>query len=501
MRPLLSALLILPFVLLCGPAAAFDVPARATPPVIDGALNEWGPAVWISIDPAAPGVGQRGDYQGPPGHAADAYMMWDADHLYVAVVIEDDVLDGQVVPPDEQVWERGGQRKDKMFYYDHVKVFVRGPGQMVGYNLWMGPKPYAWGGRQRRPPEAEPPVQLAVGRQQGGYAYEAAIPWSWLEFYPASDIELKALVLVTDADLPEAKLATKIRDDASAWIWWEGGVTLRGKPPGLKAPVVVAVEAATEEVAAPVVEAKVDSAIIRLRERQQALAVAAAESARIAAAAAESARVAAESARVAAAAAAAPATAQTPSTVAAAPAEPSSVIARLNRRRLARAQPRQWPEWVRQANPDPSLSTAQVDSFAAQLTYQLRRIFEDGINSRTDGIIIDMAQSAGTRRDQARGFVRQLAADIGAQVVADSSPVRSQVAAVADQQGIDEGKALRLVGEICRQIDKVFAEGKPTTTRQLLNKSRRGAKLSASEAQALAMALVEAMGKESTTQP
>ena len=68
------------------------------------------------------------------------HLSWDADSLYLAVSVLDDVLDRQPIGPGENVWEGpGGQRKDKMFYYDHLKVFLRGPEQPLGFNLWVAP--------------------------------------------------------------------------------------------------------------------------------------------------------------------------------------------------------------------------------------------------------------------------------------------------------------------------------------------------------------------------
>ena len=459
-----------------GTAAALDVPARSVPPEIDGALNEWGAAAWVPLDPAGAGVGLRGAYEEYPDHEADVVFYWDADFLYIGLGVVDDVVDGAQILPAEQVWERGGQRKDKMFYYDHLKVFVRGPEQPVGYNIWAGPEPYLWGGRQLDDPELQPPLRLASRREEGGFTYELAIPWNWLKIHPQSDMRLTALVLVSDADAPDVELAAKIARDESAWIWWKGNLDLRGAPPGLKPPPEpVEAEAVDPQADAPQVDTQLDDAIERLKERQRA-AVARAEAERKAAAkTGDTAK--AEGGDNAGAPSAVDA--QVPAdTVEAAPST-ASVVAGLNRKLLARRTPKQWPAWAKEVNDDKSVSEAQVDSLLGQLTGQLYRLVDDGINSRTDGLIIDMAEKAGVRRGQARAFLQGLV------VAADARAKRPEAVVYLDsisaQAEVDPKKASALLGGIFAEAQKNFERNRPTTTKALIDKGRRAAKLSDAE--------------------
>ena len=123
------------------PAAAGDA-ARTVAAVdwsvaVDGDLNEWGPAGCIALDPAADRVGHRGVFSGWPEQEADVCTSWDAANLYVAVAVTDDHLDAAQVPPARRKVRASGSEKNAMFFYDHLKVFLRGPGEDTGLNIWV----------------------------------------------------------------------------------------------------------------------------------------------------------------------------------------------------------------------------------------------------------------------------------------------------------------------------------------------------------------------------
>ena len=109
----------------------------------------------------------RGAFSGSEDHEADLYLMWDADYVYVAAAVVDDTVDAQQIPPDKSEW-RGpsGERKDAMFYYDHLKIFLRGPEQPLGHTIWLSPAngtPYLWGGTQRSKPTELVPYKSRRG--------------------------------------------------------------------------------------------------------------------------------------------------------------------------------------------------------------------------------------------------------------------------------------------------------------------------------------------------
>ena len=231
----------------------------ASKPTLDGILVEWGAPERIGLVPGGERVGVRGAFTGSEDHEADLYLMWDADYVYVAAAVVDDTVDAQQIPPDKSEW-RGpsGERKDAMFYYDHLKIFLRGPEQPLGHTIWLSPAdgtPYLWGGMQRRKPTELAPVEAGGALRDQLYTFEVGIPWRWLGFYPQPDMVLDALFLLPDSDLPNEELRDKVRQ-SNKWIWWQGKVQLKGQPPGLrllspKQQVIAEIAEKTREIIVP----------------------------------------------------------------------------------------------------------------------------------------------------------------------------------------------------------------------------------------------------------
>ena len=219
------------------PVAVVTVAAK---PQLDGILVEWGAPERIAIVAGGDRVGVRGAFTSEKDHEADVYLMWDADYIYVAVAVVDDIVDVGRIAPGKNEW-RGpsGERKDIMFYYDHLKIFLRGPERPLGHNIWFSPAegvPYLWGGMQRGKTSERVPVEAGGVLRDGVYTFEVAIPWTWLNFYPQPDMVLDALFLLPDSDLPGQAIRKKVRK-SNKWIWWQGKVQLVGRPPGLKEPI------------------------------------------------------------------------------------------------------------------------------------------------------------------------------------------------------------------------------------------------------------------------
>jgi hypothetical protein len=201
--------------------------------------------------PVVPGgdlVGLRGVFAGLDDHEADVYALWDARHLYVAAAVTDDSLDVGVVEPSEREWRgAAGELKDRMFYYDHFKLFVRRSEALLGFTVWTAPGtteggPRAWGGKQRFPQTTEIPVQIGSVAHSPVVTYELAVPWTWLEIDPRPGLSLDAMFLFADSDQAGAPMGTKVRGGEAKWIWWQGDLTLTGEPPGLKPPPTAAAE-------------------------------------------------------------------------------------------------------------------------------------------------------------------------------------------------------------------------------------------------------------------
>ena len=460
----------------------------ASKPTLDGILVEWGAPERIGLVPGGERVGIRGAFTGSKDHEADLYLMWDADYVYVAAAVVDDTVDAQQIPPDKSEW-RGpsGERKDAMFYYDHLKIFLRGPEQPLGHTIWLSPAdgtPYLWGGMQRRKPTELVPVQAGGALRDQLYTFEVGIPWRWLGFYPQPDMVLDALFLLPDSDQPTEDLRDKVRE-SNKWIWWQGKVQLKGQPPGLrllpKQQVIAEIAEKTREITLPKVEQdgqdekrqdgqdekRDQDEQDEKRQDEQDLVGGEGNLGGQGRSIAEGDRGDGDSGTV-------KGEVRTQEAV-------PTIRSRLNRSLLAKRHPA--PDWVRALNDDEGVSLGQVDSLYYRLTHSLARLTADRINARTDGIVMDIAEYAGTWRAQARHFLQKLLAKTLADL--EQERLQSQIETAAAEVGVDGDKATRLVQAICREALKIYAEGKVASSETLIDKARRRAKLSEEQAQEL----------------
>lgn len=481
---------------------AVEVPTAIHPVTLDGDLREWGAAAWIPIAPAGDGVGLRGVFQGPEDHDADVLVQWDAQFLYLAAAVTDDTLDVGRVAPDAREWQgSGGQRKDRVFYFDHMKVFVREPGANAGYNLWFAPpeqgsaEPYWWGGRQRQAERVHPPIRLASLVRDNTRTFEMAIPWNWMEAFPQTGDALDAMFLFTDSDMPRLDVAVKIARKQDRWIWWQGKLELIGEPEGLlprPAPE-------PPKRARPVVEAvkpldsRVTDAIARSRET--AMAAARAESVVTSQAAALAVQQAGPSADAPATGTSAgapqasssdqePASGGSEASVAEPQSSTGSLRARLNRRLLARRTGVQAPDHLQSLERDPDLASAQIDTFYAVLRRQISRIVRERITSRVDFFVVDMASAASCRRDQSRKYLVDLLGTV------DAGEADDWVTAAATAAQVEEAQALAFVTDVARRVAEIFAERGITTSAELIKRGRKESGLDEDQAYALIGALL-----------
>ncbi len=463
-----------------GGAEPVAVMPTAAKPTLDGVLVEWGAPERIGLVPGGERVGVRGAFTGSADHEADLYLMWDADYVYVAAAVVDDIVDAQQIPPDKSEW-RGpsGERKDAMFYYDHLKIFLRGPEQPLGHTIWLSPAngtPYLWGGMQRQKPTELVSVKAGAARRDQLYTFEVGIPWRWLGFYPQPDMVLDALFLLPDSDLPNEELRDKVRQ-SNKWIWWQGKVQLKGQPPGLrllpKQEVMAEIAEKTREITVPKVAVREERAEEKELEQQDSIAV-------------EKSPVAPrETPAQAASGDSGPSRAQEAVQTESAP----TIRSRLNRSLLAKRHPA--PDWVRALNDDEGVSQGQVDSLYYRLTHSLARLTADRINARTDGIVMDIAEYAGTWRAQAQHFLQKLLAKTLADL--EQGRLQEQIANAAAEVGVDGDQALRLVQSLCREALKIYAEGKVASSETLIDKARRRAKLSEEQAHNLLAVLASSI--------
>ena len=325
------------------------------------------------------------------------------------------------------------------------------------------------------------PVEAGGARRDQLYTFEVGIPWSWLGLYPQPDMVLDALFLLPDSDQPTEALRNKVRQ-SNKWIWWQGKVQLKGQPPGLRQPpkqqVIAEIAEKTREITVPKVVAREekekdreeqdgqDSVVVEqaLDEQERILAEADSGDARTVTAARRS---------------------QEAVQTAAVPA----LRSRLNRSLLAKRH--RAPDWVRALNDDEEVSLGQVDSLYYRLTYSLARLTTDRINARTDGLVMDLAEYAGTWRAQARHFLQKLLAKTLADL--EQGRLHPHIAAAAAEAGVDSDKATRLVQFLCREALKIYAKGKVASSATLIDKARRRAKLSEEQAQDLLAVLAAAI--------
>ncbi len=458
------------------------VPATSKP-TLDGILVEWGAPERIGLVPGGERVGVRGAFSGAADHEADLYLMWDADYVYVAAAVVDDTVDAQQIPPDKSEW-RGpsGERKDAMFYYDHLKIFLRGPEQPLGHTIWLSPAngtPYLWGGMQRKKPTEHAPVRAGGALRDQLYTFEVGIPWRWLGFYPQPNMVLDALFLLPDSDLPNEELRDKVRQ-SNKWIWWQGKVQLKGQPPGLrlltpKQQVIAEIAEKTREITVPKVVVREERAEEKEPAQQDSVAV---EKNPIAQREIPAQAVSGDSG---------PSRAQEAGQTDSVPTLRSrKTWALLTKRKPA-------PDWVRALNDDSGVSLGQVDSLYYRLTHSLVRLTADRINARTDGIVMDIAEYAGTWRAQARHFLQQLLTKTLADL--EQGRLHPPITRAAAEVGVDGDKATRLVQSLCREALEIYAEGQVASSATLIDKARRRAKLSEEQAQDLLAVLASSISR------
>jgi hypothetical protein len=362
----------------------------ASKPQLDGVLVEWGAPERIAVVAGGDRVGVRGAFTSDEDHEADVYLMWDADYIYVAVAVVDDIIDVARIEPGKNEWKGpSGQRKDRMFYYDHLKIFLRGPERPLGHNLWLSPAegtPYFWGGSQRGKTSERVPVEVGGAMRDHLYTYEVAIPWAWLNLYPQPDMVLDALFLLPDSDLPGQEIRKKVKE-GNKWVWWQGKVQLKGRPPGLKErPKEQVVEEEIAKMAREITvpKVKVAPAVPEAVAKQEV--PAAADQASVAAGAAASVAMDGSAGTAVAVEVLTGAGNAQSSSI-------STITSQLNRRLLAReAEASAAPAWAQALINYLDISCAQVDSLYYSLIFTLKGFTDEYINAGTDGLVLDIAE-------------------------------------------------------------------------------------------------------------
>lgn len=190
------------------------VKRRKDPIVVDGSLQDWPEAPPLLLDDPRQLSGTAlGAWRGPDDLAARAFLLWDADALYVAAVVRDDwhrpldeqtprgpeipAVDNVLLTIDPRRDTRGGgpdegRREDRSFWLADVP---KQDGQVLQWDRLGGTARFANGAQQAVVRDAK--ARLTT--------YEARIPWS--EILPTGIDAKDGLVLdlqmvVSDYDEP-----------------------------------------------------------------------------------------------------------------------------------------------------------------------------------------------------------------------------------------------------------------------------------------------------------
>jgi len=440
------------------------------PPIdmeLDGYLREWGPAERIPLAPGGKEIGLRGVFSDEGDHEADAFAMWDATYLYFAVAVSDDQIDFGRVRPQDKIWHGPqGARKDRMFYFDHLKIFVRGQGAAFGHHVWVGPKwddlpPYAWGYQQRQAADEDVPVLLGSEQIESVYTFEVAIPWSWLGIDPGPGMFLRTSILLVDSDLPGVEIEEKIAREQSKWIWWDGDLKLTGELP-------------VQVVDLPPVEGPTSAEDARQQEAEETPATALARA----------------GFRASDDTLSAPQVPPPPDTIRP---EPAPVHLRDRFEKALRGeQParEELPAWIR-AIPRDELQETHVVSYVSTIRKTLARLVRGRTTAHTRVIIIDMALEAGTMKFLARGFLLGLLAAVQAELEeGKGSDVSATVSRAAGDVGVNGGTALQFVRMDAKREYEGLEKEKKMTTADIIAHAAKRSGLERDKANELLEALV-----------
>ncbi len=170
------------------------------PPNVDGDLAEWTMLVYGASEPTF-GAGSR---QGEADLAASWNIAWDDNWLYLAVKVRDDVL---VAPAAGEALFRGdslelwlsldpgnrtSQLSEREFQLGLSPGDLTGGGAAPEAHLWL-PKLYSGPVRDAR---------IVARPVDGGYAVEAAVPWSVFRLAPFPTEGFAFTLAVNDDDTP-----------------------------------------------------------------------------------------------------------------------------------------------------------------------------------------------------------------------------------------------------------------------------------------------------------
>ncbi len=144
----------------------------ALPVQVDGELNEWQDADWMSVDQPENILRGAAGWPGADRASFRAAFLWDDEHLYIAAEVRDDRHAQNEVGPS--VW-----RGDALWLYFNL----RGDRASIDAKLTLAQTPQGSQVWNWRAQGFQPGAQLAWREMEGGYRYEAALTWQSLNYF------------------------------------------------------------------------------------------------------------------------------------------------------------------------------------------------------------------------------------------------------------------------------------------------------------------------------
>jgi LmbE family N-acetylglucosaminyl deacetylase len=158
--------------------------------------------------------------------SADFYLAYDARFLYVGARVRDEQVVCNIAPDDV----KGQLRSDAI----GITVDPSGTSRDTSTTLQAAAFPCTTGGfgargfrdadaRQGVMEETAPGMQVASKRTEGGYDFEAAIPWSAMPSQPRPGDEIGLNIVLYDGDDKNARVGANISETGLAWAAFEWG--------------------------------------------------------------------------------------------------------------------------------------------------------------------------------------------------------------------------------------------------------------------------------------
>ena len=143
----------------------------ALPVQIDGVLNEWQNAGWVSVDQPENILRGAAGWPGAEKASFRLAFLWDAEYLYIAAEVRDDRHVQNEVGPS--VW-----RGDALWLYFNLG----GDRRSIDAKLTLAQTPQGGQVWNWRAQGFQPDARLAWQEVEGGYIYEAALSWQSLNY-------------------------------------------------------------------------------------------------------------------------------------------------------------------------------------------------------------------------------------------------------------------------------------------------------------------------------